>query len=160
MYQNVNIIVYIWSPNLAICVIAKIGGSTRLTTWPRFQTSPMKPRPDEAQAFPSSISTWKKTPKNKPFLQLTWHQSTVISASYRATAACGCCGGFKNCLLYWFFFTRKLRKRAAFSIDSQSVKVLGISEFPPGCLGSLCSDGSGWSAFSAVEAKRYQTWFS
>ena len=31
MYQNVNIIVYIWSPNLAMCVIAKIGGCTRLT---------------------------------------------------------------------------------------------------------------------------------
>ena len=30
MCQNVNIIVYIWFPNLAICVIAKIGGCTRL----------------------------------------------------------------------------------------------------------------------------------
>ena len=31
MYQNVNTIVYIWSPNLAIvCIIAKIGGWTVL----------------------------------------------------------------------------------------------------------------------------------
>ena len=30
MCQNVNIIVYIWSPNLAICAIAKIGVCTRL----------------------------------------------------------------------------------------------------------------------------------
>ena len=30
MCQNVNIIVYIWSPNLAICAIAKIGGCTLL----------------------------------------------------------------------------------------------------------------------------------
>ena len=30
MCQNVNIIVYIWSPNLAICAISKIGGYTRL----------------------------------------------------------------------------------------------------------------------------------
>ena len=30
MCQNVNIIVYIWSPNLAICAIAKIGGCTQL----------------------------------------------------------------------------------------------------------------------------------
>ena len=28
--QNVHIIVYIWSPNLATCMIAKIGGCTRL----------------------------------------------------------------------------------------------------------------------------------
>ena len=36
MCQNVNIIVYIWSPNLAICAIAKIGGCTRLfiAHWP------------------------------------------------------------------------------------------------------------------------------
>ena len=32
MCQNVNIIVYIWSPNLAMCVIAKIGGCTRLVS--------------------------------------------------------------------------------------------------------------------------------
>ena len=32
MCQNVNIIVYIWSLNLAICAIAKIGGCTRLIT--------------------------------------------------------------------------------------------------------------------------------
>ena len=33
MCQNVNIIVYIRSPNLVMCVIAKIGGCTRLVTW-------------------------------------------------------------------------------------------------------------------------------
>ena len=30
MFQNVNIIVYIWSPNLAMCAIVKIGGCTQL----------------------------------------------------------------------------------------------------------------------------------
>ena len=30
MCQNVNIIAYIWSPNLVMCVVAKIGGCTRL----------------------------------------------------------------------------------------------------------------------------------
>ena len=30
MCQNVNIIVQIWSPNLAMCAIAKTGGCTQL----------------------------------------------------------------------------------------------------------------------------------
>ena len=30
MYQNVNVIVQIWSSNLAMCAIAKIGGCTQL----------------------------------------------------------------------------------------------------------------------------------
>ena len=44
MCQNVNIIVYIWSPNLAICAIAKIGGCTRLSDFGCLRGSRVQPR--------------------------------------------------------------------------------------------------------------------
>ena len=52
MYQDVNIIVYIWSPNLAICTIVKIGGCTRLLAWDQ-EMAPWKQM--ETMIIPTSL---------------------------------------------------------------------------------------------------------
>ena len=87
MCQNVNIIVYIWSPNLAICATAKIGGCTRLIPslacrssvhwWVIRQLDPTNPADHSTIVTTQSV---KGVGSHGPSFCTMWHWTTYIRA--------------------------------------------------------------------------------
>ena len=83
MYQNVNIIVYIWSPNLAIWAIAKIGGCTRLIIW--LSHILLWWRSTKSHSLGRIMNTSLLAPGNP---LPTAHRFTICSVRVKFTAVC------------------------------------------------------------------------
>ena len=91
MWQNVNIIVYIWSPNLAICAIAKIGGCTRLLTG-----SPVENRSCSESTRCIVFNVWYRSAAANPF-QRVGHD-WVVRTSFTTVGGGRCLWDSQACV--------------------------------------------------------------